>query len=764
MSLINALSTGSAAASGTLSNANSPSSLNPAQDSSASCLSSPSALPAFKDHHSTHHQPLLGNSLSVPPSSGGQSEDVFNDFQDFAFLSAQNDRNSSQQHALISPSALGSGAGVHGINGVSGFVGGSGAASSLVMDPPNSYNTQHVAKLALPSLFDSNIINANNSNNNGKHSLYFPQNPRSVMPNHEPIKPLNEYSMDSYPWSKANGDIYGDEDGCDSFFLPPNHHHHQQYHHHHINHHHSQQHSPSPEFVQFEEPEVFDMDDDDDDDTNSYMFPSDDDDGDLYMTQASISRSMGSMEPLDLDPCQDVVVGSLSAGDTYGSAIGDIGDLASSSAGTFTGLDHGSTDVFGSFTFPCDHDVESLASSPLPPCTPPPLGPSHWNHRSCFEEDADSLPGLLSPPPSSSSCSRYSSFGSVAAAATASAYRSNKSLDMSNFAKRGRPTKSGFGFAFGGSSSSTAGSEGNSNNSTTNNSNNSSSSSSTTTTAASNNKNNCTFSTTDDTSIALTSRTKDLSSGFKRLHNRSISQPINGFLGATTKGGVSRLEQVIGKQLEDESFGTGNGNTSGSGLSKMKMKKNPLENGGNGNSSDLGFTTESCSELSSISSSPFSSPSPPSSSSSASQSQSGQPATRRSSVSVSSSSSSCASPPSLDSKSRSTANSTAPTSTTLSSSASKRRVTTSHHGPHRCEIANQTTGRPCGKVFSRPYDLIRHQDTIHAPVRKTYTCPVCGPDSKTFSRMDALSRHIRVKHSISSAQATAAAHKAVNGG
>ncbi|KAG5363224.1 Zinc finger protein [Yarrowia sp. B02] len=65
---------------------------------------------------------------------------------------------------------------------------------------------------------------------------------------------------------------------------------------------------------------------------------------------------------------------------------------------------------------------------------------------------------------------------------------------------------------------------------------------------------------------------------------------------------------------------------------------------------------------------------------------------------------------------------------------------------HLCEHVD-ASGSPCGKVFSRPYDLIRHQDTIHAAVRKTYKCEHCGDDSKTFSRMDALSRHIRVKHS-----------------
>lgn len=79
--------------------------------------------------------------------------------------------------------------------------------------------------------------------------------------------------------------------------------------------------------------------------------------------------------------------------------------------------------------------------------------------------------------------------------------------------------------------------------------------------------------------------------------------------------------------------------------------------------------------------------------------------------------------------------------------ARSKRIPISHAGPHRCDVVNPSTGKPCNKVFSRPYDLIRHQDTIHAPVRKTFKCDVCGEASKTFSRMDALSRHIRVKHS-----------------
>lgn len=56
-------------------------------------------------------------------------------------------------------------------------------------------------------------------------------------------------------------------------------------------------------------------------------------------------------------------------------------------------------------------------------------------------------------------------------------------------------------------------------------------------------------------------------------------------------------------------------------------------------------------------------------------------------------------------------------------------------------------GSECHRSFTRPYDLARHQETIHAPVRKMYHCEYCGDDSKTFSRLDALSRHKRLKHS-----------------
>lgn len=121
---------------------------------------------------------------------------------------------------------------------------------------------------------------------------------------------------------------------------------------------------------------------------------------------------------------------------------------------------------------------------------------------------------------------------------------------------------------------------------------------------------------------------------------------------------------------------------------------------------------------------------------------------------------------------------------------------------HFCLINNPKTGKPCNKRFSRPYDLVRHQNTIHATKRSFYRCLFCeddlrrknnldpindivkdadyrksnfssenaqtqvtsstiikklknGPDAgqeymsnKTFSRCDALTRHLRFRHGL----------------
>lgn len=69
----------------------------------------------------------------------------------------------------------------------------------------------------------------------------------------------------------------------------------------------------------------------------------------------------------------------------------------------------------------------------------------------------------------------------------------------------------------------------------------------------------------------------------------------------------------------------------------------------------------------------------------------------------------------------------------------------SQAGPHRCDRINPSTGKPCGSVFSRPYDLTRHEDTIHNGRKQKVRCHLCT-EEKTFSRNDALTRHMRVVH------------------
>jgi hypothetical protein len=63
----------------------------------------------------------------------------------------------------------------------------------------------------------------------------------------------------------------------------------------------------------------------------------------------------------------------------------------------------------------------------------------------------------------------------------------------------------------------------------------------------------------------------------------------------------------------------------------------------------------------------------------------------------------------------------------------------------KCEIINPTTGRPCNISFERLYDLVRHEDLIHKTRKRKVRCTVCA-EEKTFSRADALTRHMRVMH------------------
>lgn len=69
----------------------------------------------------------------------------------------------------------------------------------------------------------------------------------------------------------------------------------------------------------------------------------------------------------------------------------------------------------------------------------------------------------------------------------------------------------------------------------------------------------------------------------------------------------------------------------------------------------------------------------------------------------------------------------------------------SQAGPHKCSRINPSTNKPCNTVFSRPYDLTRHEDTIHNNRKQKVRCPMCR-EEKTFSRNDALTRHMRVVH------------------
>ncbi|KAL2127150.1 hypothetical protein VTI74DRAFT_11253 [Chaetomium olivicolor] len=66
-------------------------------------------------------------------------------------------------------------------------------------------------------------------------------------------------------------------------------------------------------------------------------------------------------------------------------------------------------------------------------------------------------------------------------------------------------------------------------------------------------------------------------------------------------------------------------------------------------------------------------------------------------------------------------------------------------GPHRCDRFNPSTGKHCNAVFSRPYDLTRHEATIHDPGKQKARCHMCT-GGKTFSREDACIRHFKVCH------------------
>ncbi|KAJ5291427.1 hypothetical protein N7478_000678 [Penicillium angulare] len=67
----------------------------------------------------------------------------------------------------------------------------------------------------------------------------------------------------------------------------------------------------------------------------------------------------------------------------------------------------------------------------------------------------------------------------------------------------------------------------------------------------------------------------------------------------------------------------------------------------------------------------------------------------------------------------------------------------SQAGP-KCERLNLSTGKPCNYVFSRSYELTRHEDSIHN-AKQRVRCQLCAKET-TFSRNDGLTRHIRQAH------------------
>ena len=64
---------------------------------------------------------------------------------------------------------------------------------------------------------------------------------------------------------------------------------------------------------------------------------------------------------------------------------------------------------------------------------------------------------------------------------------------------------------------------------------------------------------------------------------------------------------------------------------------------------------------------------------------------------------------------------------------------------HICERIHPLLGTPCNIGFTRSYDLIRHEDTIHNTQKQKMRCQFCIK-GRTYSRSDALVRHMRMVH------------------
>lgn len=80
---------------------------------------------------------------------------------------------------------------------------------------------------------------------------------------------------------------------------------------------------------------------------------------------------------------------------------------------------------------------------------------------------------------------------------------------------------------------------------------------------------------------------------------------------------------------------------------------------------------------------------------------------------------------------------------------------------HECQLPSaDEPNKMCLRRFSRKYELIRHQETVHSKKKKLFKCYVCvkqnpsiGP--RIFTRHDTLAKHIRVNHKISGKEAKA---------
>lgn len=78
---------------------------------------------------------------------------------------------------------------------------------------------------------------------------------------------------------------------------------------------------------------------------------------------------------------------------------------------------------------------------------------------------------------------------------------------------------------------------------------------------------------------------------------------------------------------------------------------------------------------------------------------------------------------------------------------------------HECQLSSaDEPNKLCLRRFSRKYELIRHQETVHSKKKKLFKCYVCvkqnpsiGP--RIFTRHDTLAKHIRVNHKISGKEA-----------